>query len=288
MNYIKLIRPKQWLKNSFVVAPLVFSGQISVELLIVSIQALIIFIISSSCVYVFNDLKDIEYDKQHPKKRFRPIASGDIGINSAILYLFSLLILNIFLIYYFAIPLTGIILISAYLLINLLYSLGLKNIPLLELAILSSGFVIRLVFGAEVAEITLSTWIIVCSGLLSLMIAVGKRKNDLYQHSTNQTEKRASREGYNLEFLDQVNAVLASETIMSYLLFCTSEYAFSTIGKGVIWTAPLVIFSILRYLQLVAVNNEGEDPTSMLIGDKITMLLFSTWFCLIVSIIYLS
>ena len=140
--------------------------------------------------------------------------------------------------------------------INLLYSLGLKNIPLLELAILSSGFVIRLVFGAEVAEITLSTWKIVCSGLLSLMIAVGKRKNDLYQHSTNQTEKRASLEGYNLEFLDQVNALLASVTIMSYLLFCTSEYAFSTIGKGVIWTAPFVIFSILRYLQLDAVNIE--------------------------------
>ena len=287
MNYIKLIRPKQWLKNSFVLAPLIFSGQINLELLAVSIQALIIFILSSSCVYVFNDLKDIEYDKLHPKKRFRPIASGTIGINSAIIYLLFLLILNIFLIYYFAIPLTGIILIITYLFINLLYSLGLKNIPLLELAILSSGFVIRLVFGAEVASIILSPWIIVCSGLLSLMIAVGKRRNDLYQQFPNQTEKRASLEGYNLEFLDQVNSLLASITIMSYLLFSTSEYAFSTIGKGVIWTTPFVIFSILRYLQLVSVNNEGEDPTSMLIGGKITILLFSIWFCLIVSMIYL-
>tara|TARA_Y100001970_G_C14239415_1_gene863937 strand:+ start:3086 stop:3952 length:867 start_codon:yes stop_codon:yes gene_type:complete len=288
MSYIKLIRPKQWFKNSFVLAPLVFSGQINLELLIISIQALMVFITSSSCVYIFNDIRDINYDKQHPKKRLRPIASGDIAVNNAILYLLFLFSLNIFLMFYFGISMSGVVLISSYLLLNVLYSLGLKNIPLLELAILSSGFVIRLVFGAEVTSIPLSPWIIVCSGLLSLMIAVGKRRSDLYQQSYNQTESRASLKGYNLEFLDQVNSLLASLTIMSYLLFSTSEYAFSLLGNSVIWTAPFVIFSILRYLQLVSVNNEGEDPTSMLLGDKITIALFSIWFCLMVSIIYLN
>ena len=288
MKYLRLIRPKQWLKNSFVIAPLIFSGQITLDLAFISLKSLILFIIASSCVYVFNDLKDLELDKQHPKKKFRPIASGEITPKEANVFLLVLIILNCLAIFYFEISKLGIGFLLTYLLLNFFYSSGLKNIPLLELAILSSGFVIRLLFGANEAAIELSPWIILCSGLLSLMIAVGKRRSDLQQESNSQIKIRASLEGYNLEFLDQINTMLASITIVSYLLFTTSEYALSSIGNEVMWTSPFVIFSILRYLQLVSVNHQGDDPTGMLTSDKITIYLFTTWFVIIVSIIYLN
>tara|TARA_E500000081_G_C6108012_1_gene341125 strand:- start:616 stop:1482 length:867 start_codon:yes stop_codon:yes gene_type:complete len=288
MHYIKLIRPKQWLKNSFVVAPLIFSGQINIELLLICVKSLLVFILISGCVYVFNDLKDLEYDKKHPKKKFRPLASGEISSFNASAYLVFLLVLSCILIYSFQITFAGMILILSYLILNVFYSLGLKEIPLLELAILSSGFVIRLLFGATQMNIELSPWIILCSGLLSLMIAVGKRRSDLEQQSSLNLVSRKSLEGYSLDFLDQVNTLLASVTIMSYLLFSTSSYALASIGEGVLWTSPFVIFSILRYLQLVSVNNKGDDPTSMLIGDKITISLFLLWFVMITSIIYFN
>ena len=120
------------------------------------------------------------------------------------------------------------------------------------------------------------------------MIAVGKRRSDLEQQSSLNLVSRKSLEGYSLNFLDQVNTLLASITIMSYLLFSTSSYALASIGVGVLWTSPFVIFSILRYLQLVAVNNKGDDPTSMLLGDKITISLFLLWFIFITSIIYFN
>lgn len=231
---------------------------------------------------------DLEYDKQHPKKKKRPLASGDISLSEAAFYLALLLSISCVSVYYFQITYTGMCLVFGYLVINILYSLGLKNIPLLELAILSSGFVIRLLFGAIEMKIELSPWIILCSGLLALMIAVGKRRSDLEQLSTHNSVTRRSLRGYSLEFLDQVNTLLASVTIMSYLLFSTSTYALNSIGNGVLWTAPFVIFSILRYLQLVSVNKQGDDPTSMLLGDNITIILFSMWLILFTSIIYLS
>ena len=144
MKFLRLIRPKQWLKNSFVIAPLIFSGQINSNLALISLKSLIIFIITSSCIYVFNDLMDLQYDRQHPKKKFRPIASGEITQYTAILFLALLIIINILTIYYFQISKIGVGFILTYCVLNFLYSFGLKNIPLLELAILSSGFIIRL------------------------------------------------------------------------------------------------------------------------------------------------
>jgi 4-hydroxybenzoate polyprenyltransferase len=231
---------------------------------------------------------DLQYDRQHPKKKFRPIASGEITQYTAVLFLAVLIIINILTIYYFQISKIGVGFILTYCVLNFLYSFGLKNIPLLELAILSSGFIIRLLFGANEASISLSPWIILCTGILSLMIAVGKRRSDLQQQFNNQSKTRASLKGYNLEFLDQINAMLASITIMSYLLFSASESASTSIGTEVMWTSPFVIFSILRYLQLISVNNQGDDPTSMLIRDKITIYLFIVWLVLIISMIYFN
>lgn len=288
MNYLILIRPKQWIKNSFVLAPLIFSGQFKINLLYESIIAIFLFILASSCVYIFNDLNDLEYDKQHPTKKYRPITSGKVRKTEAYIFLKVLFISLIVLLFLLNISHTAKLFLSLYLIINILYSLKLKEIPLLELALLSSGFVIRLLFGAEVLSISLSPWIIICSGLIALMISIGKRRNDLEQRIKDSRDLRTSLRGYNLNFLDQCNVLIASITITSYLLFSVSDYAIESIGKGLIWTSPFVIFSILRYLQLISVNQKGEDPTSMLIGDRVTVSLFLIWFIHILGLIYIG
>jgi len=288
MKYLKLIRPKQWLKNCFVLSPLIFSGEVNFDLVIIALKITFIFILTSSCIYILNDIKDIEYDKKHPEKKFRPLASGQIKIKDAIIFLFALIIINLYVIHIFNISYEGIFLLSIYSVLNILYSYGLKNIPLLELAILASGFIIRLLVGAQETSITLSPWIIICSGLLSLMIAVGKRRNDLKHQEKNDGPIRISLHGYNIEFLDHVNSMLAGVNIVCYLLFCVSQYPFASIGSNLLWTSPFVIFSILRYLQLTSINDLGEDPTAMLISDKTSIILFTIWLILIMNIIYLN
>jgi len=287
MKYFKLVRPKQWLKNSYVVAPLIFSGSFNFDLLILSMNLVFIFILASSCVYIFNDLYDQELDRVHPDKKNRPIASGEISNRQAKNYLFLLFASLLFSFYYFDISNQSILLVFLYLFLNFVYSVGLKDIPLLELAILASGFVIRLIAGSIEISITLSPWLIICSGLLSLMLAVGKRRNELKFQAKRDGPFRTSLKGYNVEFLDHVNSMLASAIVVSYLLFCVSYYSVSLATPYILWTAPFVIFSILRYLQLVAIEDQGEDPTEMLTGDIVSVSIFIVWLILIVTIIYL-
>ncbi len=286
MKYLKLVRPKQWLKNSYVLAPLIFSGSINFDLLILSSKLVLVFILASSCVYIFNDIHDEELDRKHPKKKHRPIASGELQRSHAINFLLILFAILIFSLYYLEISIQSILLILLYLLLNFLYSTGLKNIPLLELAILSSGFVIRLIAGSIEISIILSPWLIVCSGLLSLMLAVGKRRNELSFQSKRDGPFRASLKGYSISYLDHVNSMLSSALVVSYLLFCISYYSSSVLTPYILWTAPLVIFNILRYLQLVTIEDLGEDPTNMLINDKVSITIFLTWLILIVAIIH--
>lgn len=277
MKYLKLIRPHQWIKNLFVIAPLVFSGNADISQLLISIKIVIIFIFTSSAIYVLNDIRDVKYDMRHPERKLRPIANGDIAITNATIYFFILLASTIFLSYLFAISINAILLLSTYLILNLLYTYGFKNIPLLELVILSSGFVIRLMVGSIEAEIELSPWIIVCSGLLALMLAVGKRRNELSYQKDTETTTRVVLKGYNAKFLDQINSMLASTIIVSYLLFCVSQYSIESANTNIIWSSPMVIFNIIRYLHLVSIDSLGKDPTAILVKDKLSISIFLSW-----------
>ncbi len=277
MKYLKLIRPHQWIKNLFVIAPLIFSGNADISQLLISIKIVIIFIFTSSAIYVLNDIRDVKYDMRHPERKLRPIANGDIAIINATIYFFILLASTIFLSYLFAISINAILLLSSYLILNLLYTYGFKNIPLLELVILSSGFVIRLLVGSIEAEVELSPWIIVCSGLLALMLAVGKRRNELSYQKDIETTTRVVLKGYNAKFLDQINSMLASTIIVSYLLFCVSQYSIESSNTNIIWSSPMVIFNIIRYLHLVSIDSLGKDPTAILVKDKLSIGIFLSW-----------
>lgn len=285
INYWLLLRPKQWIKNGFVVAPLFFSGNFISSDAIICFVSFLSFVLLSSSVYILNDLTDIEADKLHKKKKIRPLASGAVSKFEAVIILLLLLCCIIALSISFNYSTTANLLLFLYALINLGYSFGLKHIPILELLMVASGFVIRLMFGASTLAISLSPWIIMCTGLLSLMLAVGKRRGDLVQ-SNDQNLKRHSLKGYNLTYLDQINTVAAAAVFTSYIIFCTSSYAITQFGEEVLSTSVFVLFGILIYLKLLAVDGLGDDPTSLVLKNRGIRFTVICWIINFIIIIY--
>ncbi len=176
---IALMRPEQWVKNGFVLAPLFFSGQVSVPLAIQSLLGTLAFCLLSSAVYVFNDLCDVEADRHHAKKHLRPLPSGRVSSSAAMVLGAALLIGSAAIVFAAGLPPRLYLAGAIYVGVNLSYSLGLKHVPVLELFMVSSGYVLRLLAGSIIVGEGLSPWIIVCTGLVSLMLAVGKRRGDV-------------------------------------------------------------------------------------------------------------
>ena len=284
-NYFILIRPKQWIKNGFVLVPLFFSGNLMSSNIMIALLSLLAFALLSSSIYILNDWRDIEADRQHKKKKLRPLASGEVSKVEAAFILIMLLSLLVALCITFDFPLFAITLLLLYVIINIGYSFGLKHLPILELMLLASGFIIRLMFGATMIGVILSPWILVCTGLLSLMLAVGKRRGDLIQSNDNSFQRR-SLAGYNLAYLDQINTLLATATFTSYMVFCTSEYAINKFGEEVILTSPFVLFGILNYLKLLTVDELGDDPTWLVVTNQGIRLTLLGWLVSFMAIIY--
>ncbi|HVZ27619.1 MAG TPA: decaprenyl-phosphate phosphoribosyltransferase [Rhizomicrobium sp.] len=283
--YLRLIRPEQWVKNLFVAIPLFFSGHFHDQALVTRVViATAAFCLLSSAVYVFNDLRDLEDDRAHAKKRMRPLPSGAVSVVGAGLLCLGLLAAALILSIAWALPVSLLVAGALYLLINVSYSLGLKHIPLLELFMVASGFVIRLVAGSFVVGETLSSWIMVCTALVSLMLVVGKRRGDIAQGIDPQT-RRKSLLHYTVPYLDQLMTLLASATVVTYLLFCISDYAKTRFGGDVSLTCVFVLFGVFRFLQIVSVGGGGDSPTTMVIKDRqlrYTILLWLALFYLLI------
>ena len=284
-NYWRLIRPKQWVKNSFILAPLFFSGNLISSDVVVAVVGCLAFAMLSSSIYVLNDWCDIKADRQHKKKKLRPLASGEVRPIEAVFILIFLLSVLVALCMAFNFSFSAISLLVLYSIVNIGYSFGLKHVPILELLLVASGFIIRLLFGASILVVTLSPWILVCTGLLSLMLAVGKRRGDLIQ-SNDDNFKRRSLVGYNLTYLDQVNTFAATAVFTSYVVFCTSEYAISRFGGEILVTSPFVLFGILSYLKLLAVDGLGDDPTSLVLKSQGIRFALIGWLISFMAIIY--
>ena len=275
-HVFKLLRPAHWLKNLFILAPLFFTATTRFDVIYQSFIGFVSFCLLSSVIYIFNDWRDIEADRLHKKKKLRPLAAGDVSPNTALFAACFLLLIVIFLIVYSDFPTNSILLMVIYGVVNLTYSLGLKQIPILELVLVSSGFVIRLIFGAEVINVDLSIWILVCTGLLATLIVVGKRRGDLIQgHDT--SLKRRSLQGYNQEYLNQLLVIFSACIITSYLLFCASTYAIDKFGSDVLWTSIFVILGVLAYLKLLVVDQKGDDPVKLFLSNTLIQFIAGAW-----------
>ncbi len=284
---LRLMRPLQWLKNGFVAAPLFFAGQLFVpEALLETLGGVVAFSLVASCLYILNDWRDREADRQHPKKRHRPLASGTVSPGEALLLVATLLTVVAAIFAWFQPSIAFGCVLAVYAAITTSYIIGLKHVPLLELFIVASGYVLRVIAGGLLIDVELSPWILAASGLIALLIVSAKRRADITKGYEND-KFRKSLTGYSTHYLDHVIAIAAGASILTYILFTVSPYA---IGKFhtpyLIGTSVFVCYGVLRYLQLVIVGEGTDDPTTLVVKDKSLAVCLVLWITSFFLIIY--
>jgi len=286
-NVFRLIRPHQYIKNLFLFLPLFFAGQLTdLELFINVCLSFVAFSATASGIYILNDLQDIENDRIHPQKKYRPLARGDISKKNALFLMGILFISGIFLMTNVSLP--AFFILSIYIVLNIGYSFYLKHISILDVTIVAVGFVLRLFVGSEVSEIPLSKWIVLMTFLLALFIALAKRRDDVCLFLETGTKMREVTGNYNLKFTDGMMVVLASVVIVTYVLYTTSKEIIQRMQSDYLYlTALFVILGFMRYLQLAFVENDSSSPTMILLKDKFILLTVLAWVFTFTLIIYI-
>ena len=283
-NLLKTMRPKQWPKNVFIFTALVFVEKLfTPSPLLKTIAAFTLFCLMSSTVYLINDVADIEKDRQHPTKRLRPLASGQlkpsVAIAAAVLIPLVTLPLSFLLAPYFG------LIVLAYLLTMIFYSFVLKNMVILDVLTVAAGFVLRAVAGAVVISVPISPWLYVCTTLLALFIGISRRRHELVLLAENANEHRASLNEYSLPLLDQMIAVVTSATIIAYSLYTFSAPNLPP-NHAMMLTIPFVLYGLFRYLYLIHVENKGGTPEEIFLSDLPMMMALGLWALAVIAILY--
>lgn len=286
-KYFRIFRAHQWVKNFFIFFPLFFSGNFFVaDKLLETFQAAILFSLLTSSIYIINDILDIKSDQLHEVKKKRPIANGDVSIKNALiisLILFSVAVLCVYAFFSLSLFITFII----YWLVNLLYSFKLKTIPIVDVLIIALGFIIRIVIGGLISEVILSHWLIIMTFLLSLFLALAKRRDDLVIKESTGNSMRKSLEGYSIEFINLSMVMLSSIIIVSYIMYSISEEVTSRVETPFFYvTGFFVVLGVLRYMQITFVENRSGSPTKILLTDPITIISIVLWAATIFYFIY--
>ncbi len=291
IKYLKLLRVEQWVKNLFVFAPLFFSGKIMDHgLLIQSIFAFFVFSFAASCIYIINDYSDIESDRKHPEKKNRPLASGAISKQGAIIVLAFLIIVNVALILlgqsYFQKDLWKFAtIIIIYFLMNLAYTFKLKHVAIIDVCIIAIGFVLRVLAGGFITGILVSQWAVLLTFVLALVLAIGKRRGELINAQISGKTRRAL-DGYNVQFADIALSISCTLAIVCYLMFTLSREVQSRFHPRVFYTVIFVVFAFLRYLQQTLVYNKTESPTKIIYKDRYIQVTLVLWLIVFLLQIY--
>lgn len=264
---VSLLRPKQWIKNGFVLAPLIFSGAfLEVEAVYPAVLATLLFCVAASATYVVNDLYDIERDRRHPEKsKLRPLATGVVKVPTAFLLLAGLYTLLIG--GWFVLP-KVVAVIVGYLLLNLAYSVVLKHQPVVDIFTIAIGFVLRVYAGAMAVNVPVSKWMFITTLCLALYLAAIKRRQELSQRGT---QSREVLEHYSVSLIDRYAEMSATGALLFYSIFVMS----SKPELGL--TIPLVLFGLYRYWFVVETRDAGESPTDALLADWQLLLTVVLW-----------
>lgn len=269
---VQLLRPLQWVKNGFVFLPIFFDRHFfQAEYWWPALTAFFAFSFAASAVYCFNDIRDAAFDRHHPVKKNRPIASGQVTPTAGYWLCAACLMVSGVLLAFLpeaVIGKTGGVLL-AYLGLNLAYCLWLKHYAIVDVFIIATGFVLRLFAGAFAARVPLSHWIVLMTFLLALFLAFAKRRDDVatYERSGIPTRKNLNR--YNLAFMNQSLSVIAAVTLVAYVLYCVSPDVMARIGSEHLYlTSVFVLAGIIRYLQLAIVDLRSGSPTKVLLHDR--------------------
>ncbi len=283
---IASLRLQQWIKNFFIYAALIFSGNLfHASFLSEVTAAFLLFSLTASGVYVLNDLTDLESDKLHPEKSKRPLPSGRLSPRVAIVVFLILLAAGIT--GSFLLKTSFALIVVAYVIINVLYSFFLKNVVILDVMTISAGFVLRVIAGAVVIDVPTSEWLLICTVLLSLFLGFSKRRHELTVLDTRADAHRSVLRYYSPYFLDQMIGIVTASTVMSYALYAISEETVRKFGTNrLIYTVPFVLYGIFRYLYLVHREVEGGNPTRLALTDLPLLVNIMLWILTASIIIY--
>lgn len=264
---LRLMRPKQWVKNAFVLAPLLFSGLFtSPEAIQSATAAFVIFCLASSATYVLNDYSDIENDKKHPvKSKTRPLASGEVSKGAARLLMVALYAIVVASTFFY--PKVVVVVVS-YLLLNVAYTFYLKHQPVLDIFTIATGFVLRVLAGAVSLSVPLSSWMFITTLSLALYLAAIKRRQELVKSGAS---ARDVLKNYSLNLIDKYAEMSATCAILFYSLFVMSD------RPDMVFTIPFVLFGLYRYWFIVEMEDSGESPTDALFNDRILQLTIVGW-----------
>lgn len=293
-SVVTLLRPHQWLKNVFIFLPLFFDGKmLQEEYLIPSIMMFFAYSLAASGIYCFNDIFDVEADKLHPKKCKRPIASGAIskGMGYALMSLCILLSLLITGLFPWQVG-EGKIFVSSiivfYVLMNLAYCMKLKQLAIVDVFIIAIGFVLRVFAGGFATGIYLSHWIVLMTFLLALFLAFAKRRDDVVMYENTGMKARKNVNRYNLDFMNQAIAIIASITMVCYIMYTVSPEVITRFHSPYVYmTSIFVLAGIIRYMQITIVDVKSGSPTKVLMKDRFIQSCMAGWLITFSLIIYI-
>ena len=283
---VRSLRPTQWAKNLFVLAPAVFAGVLLDERVAVRVAlALVAFCFASSAVYLVNDLRDREEDRRHPLKRHRPLAAGTLSVPAAVVAVVVLAGAAAAISLYLGLPFA--LILGGYLLLNLLYTLRLKHMVILDVMAISMGFVLRVEAGAEASDVAVSRWLFLCTTFLALFLAFSKRRHEITLLAGEAAGQRRVLDQYSPAFLDQMINVVTASSVVSYALYAVAP---ETVQKyhtyDLVYTIPMVLYGIFRYLYLMYQQPGERNPTEAILRDPPFLINMVLWGAAVVWIVY--
>lgn len=272
---LSLIRPKQWVKNAFVAAPLFFTPAALTAANVKAVAGGILsFCALASALYVLNDFADREADRRHPTKCHRPLAAGTVPLPVAAVLFLVLLAGGLGLAA--ALPGGVVAVVGLYAVLTAAYSFGLKRVAILDVTLIAFGFILRVQAGAMLIDVRPSAWILIITGLLALFLALAKRRDDLILELGD--EHRQSLNGYSKPFLDVAVSAILGALLVAYLIYTTDPAVMARLGTDqIFYTAPFVVMGVLRYLQIMLIEERSGSPTTILLGDPFTILTVLGW-----------
>jgi 4-hydroxybenzoate polyprenyltransferase len=282
---VQTMRLKQWTKNFFVLSPLLFSRHLFDVHFRYAWFSFFIFSFVASCVYVLNDIIDVDKDREHPIKKLRPIAAGTLPIPLAIGFIAVILPAALFVAYLISLPFALICLL--YFCVNVVYSLFLKETVIIDVMTIAFSFVLRILAGAFAINVPLSEWLLICTSLLALFLGFSKRRHELTLLENDASMHRPVLQEYSTYFLDQMISLVTASTLICYILYTMSDDTISKFhSKNLLLTTPFVLYGLFRYQYLVHQKKTGGDPTSELLTDKPLLLDVCLWALAVILIIY--
>ena len=287
MNILKILRPHQWVKNTFIFIPLFFGGSLfDMADWTSSLVAFVAFSFAASAIYSINDIVDVEADKKHPKKCKRPIAAGLVSKRQASLLAIILAIAALALPFLLNNWMLSVV-IALYLAMNLCYCIRLKHYAIIDVCIVAMGFVMRIVAGGVATDIVLSRWIVMMTFLLTLFLSFAKRRDDVLIMNETGMAPRKNTSRYNLTFMNQSITITGGVMHVCYIMYTVSPEVIERFNSPNLYmTSFFVILGLLRYIQLTVVDERSGEPTRLVLSDRLIQLIIAGWIISFAIIIY--